>query len=588
MQGKIILPVALAAAGLLLWGCLSREARMERIARHMIDRYEKNTRDLSVRYNEALWKVMKGGSKEDYEAFVKVGMEQMVTGPGNASREQAALEFYGKKLDLVFEDIEGLETVSTLLRSGEISDESLRRQLELLYLHLLNRQSNVREKEELFRQDLKIMQDFPQFIPFFRGEKVSEGSLYSILYNSVNSDALEEAWSSLMSFGEFAAPELIRSVKLRNSIARQLGYNDYYELAMAFYEQDPDEVSRLFGSFEQETRGLYLKVKNYTDSLIMLRYGISREEIMPWHYQAKFFTHIPVSFTPPEFYSLYEGTDLMAATSGFYSRIGLPVDDIMERSGTDSLGNGVNVSFMMNVDYRGDIRVMVGDAGNPHRNFRFMLHEYAHAVHNKYIDPDIPYLLRMPNLAVAEAVAVLFERRFYDPYLLQQTMGVSDTSINRFIAECRPSDEMNHLVYMRFIYLMSVFERELFRNPDQDLNALWYRLMKEVLLIDCPRRHKYPDWAASRHIFFSHAVVHNYLLADIIASQIQHKVEYDVLREGASFETGIAGHPELGDYFITEIFSNGNCLPWEELIRQATGEEPGIRYYMEQYSHIPF
>jgi len=579
--------ITIAVLLFLLPGCLSEEARMERIARHLTDRYEKNTRELSVKYNEALWKVMKGGTKEDYETFVKVGKEQMVSGPGNASREQAALEFYGKKLDLVFEDIESLETVRNILSSGHLKDSMMIREMELLYLHLLNRQANVQGKEELFRQDLRIMQDFPLYKPCYKGDTVNEAELYQILYRSVNSEETGGAWASLMGFGEIAAPEIILSVNIKNKIANELGYRDYYQLAMAFYEQDPDSIQGIFDDFELQTRDLYKTVKQRTDSLIRERYGIKQEDIRPWHYQAKYFTHIPAAFTPPVFYELYEGRDLIAATSRFFGGIGLPVDDIIKRSEFDVENSMLNISFMMNVDYRNDIRVMVGDAGNPHRNFRFMLHEFGHAVHNKYTDQDIPYLLRMPNLAIAEAVSALFERRYYDPALLGEIMGVDGQQLEQFITDCRPSDEMNHLVYMRFIYLLSAFERELFRDPGQDLNALWYELMKKYMLIDCPERYGYPDWAASRHIFLSHTVVHNYLLADIIASQLQFSIENEILQDPLGFDKGIAGREEIGIYLVNNLFCYGNSLFWQDLIRNATGEDLSSDHYMDQYRHVP-
>ena len=59
------------------------------------------------------------------------------------------------------------------------------------------------------------------------------------------------------------------------------------------------------------------------------------------------------------------------------------------------------------------------------------------------------------------------------------------------------------------------------------------------MLIDCPERYTYPDWAASRHIFLSHTVVHNYLLADIIASQLQFRIENEILQDPLGFDKGI-------------------------------------------------
>ncbi len=572
---------------LILIGCFGREKNIERIGRHMVDRYEKNTRDLSVQYNEALWKVIKDGTKEDYDELVKVGMEQMTKGPGNASREQAALEFYGKKLDLVFEDLQGLETVRTILESGRINDPVLERELQMLYLHLLNRQSNTMGRQELMNKDLLIMQDFPPYRPVFRGDTVDEQELYAILYRSSSGLELKEAWQSLMGFGEMASEEIIKSVKVKNQIAKELGFSDYYVLEMAFYEEDTILIEKVLDEFEQVSREPYVRVKDRVDEQIAQQYGIDREQIRPWHYQSKFFSRLPISENPALFYSIYDSCRLVPTLCEFYAGIGLPVDDIVQRSEMEKENSGLNISFMMNIDFRNDIRVVIGETGSKNRDLRLMFHEFGHALHNKYTGAEVPYLLRLPNLALTEAVSVLFERRFCDRGVLSDIMLVDSSQVERFMQECRPVDEMNHLIYERFIYLMAIFERELFRDPDQDLNALWYSLMDRIMMISCPERTSNPDWAASRHVFLSHAMIHNYLLADIIATQLLHKLENEFPGELSIYEYGLTGHVEAGTWLKENVLRYGNSLSWSQIIKDATGEELSCRYYLDQYAHLP-
>ena len=66
------------------------------------------------------------------------------------------------------------------------------------------------------------------------------------------------------------------------------------------------------------------------------------------------------------------------------------------------------------------------------------------------------------------------------------------------------------------------FEKRLYKNPDQDLNKLWWDLVKEYQLIDFTRDK--PDWASKIHFVNAPVYYHNYLLGEVFASQLTNYI----------------------------------------------------------------
>ena len=53
-----------------------------------------------------------------------------------------------------------------------------------------------------------------------------------------------------------------------------------------------------------------------------------------------------------------------------------------------------------------------------------MLHEFGHAVYDRYVDPELPWLLRSMHPLTTEGIAMLFGRLTTDPDWLQHVAGV--------------------------------------------------------------------------------------------------------------------------------------------------------------------
>ena len=113
---------------------------------------------------------------------------------------------------------------------------------------------------------------------------------------------------------------------------------------------------------------------------------------------------------------------------------------------------------------------------------------------------------------------------------------------------------------------MVYFERELYQNPDQDLNTLWWDLVEEMQLLTRPEgRNEHPDWAAKIHLSNFSVYYHNYILGYLAAYQIEATLKRELQI------TDLVNNQEIGLLLKKKIFQPGAKYHWNELLLKATG-----------------
>jgi peptidyl-dipeptidase A len=138
------------------------------------------------------------------------------------------------------------------------------------------------------------------------------------------------------------------------------------------------------------------------------------------------------------------------------------------------------------------------------------------------------------------------------------------------------------LIFVRWAMVMISFERELYRDPDQDLNTLWWDLVERFQFLVRPDHRDEPDWAAKIHIATAPVYYHNYLLGEMVASQLQHTIDHEVLNGAGVEETGYVNEKRVGEYLREKVFKPGSSLYWNDLLVHATGEELDSQYLVNQ------
>ena len=126
---------------------------------------------------------------------------------------------------------------------------------------------------------------------------------------------------------------------------------------------------------------------------------------------------------------------------------------------------------------------------------------------------------------------------------------------------------------------MAEFEREIYLNPDQNLDSLWHNLNLKYLGLNFPADEKASFWTTNKFASSLSGTTHNLVLADIFAAHLQHSVETRVLKETTGI---IQDNKAVGKYLVENLFQYGNLLPWEKLIEKVTGEPLNSAYFIKE------
>ena len=227
---------------------------------------------------------------------------------------------------------------------------------------------------------------------------------------------------------------------------------------------------------------------------------------------------------------------------------------------------------------------MVANIKNNSYGIWTLLHEYGHGANFKFNDRELPWTLRSyAHTFTTEAVAMMFGRLAYSPSWLHDVVGISDGERGAIEVESRRFQRADELILSRWMQVMYRFEKSMYEDPEQDLNKLWWDLVGEYQLLKRPEGRDEADWASKVHILMSPAYYHNYMLGDLLTSQLYYHICEDVLEEDDCSDISFAGREEVGEYLIENVFMPGKRYQWNEMIERATGEKLTAKYFAMQY-----
>ena len=187
------------------------------------------------------------------------------------------------RLQMAYEEREGLEP-------------DLRRQVERLYLGALDFQSTAEENERLARLETEAEQIYTNHRATVGGRTVNQNEIYQVLRTSTDEDARREAWEGGKQVGPRVA-ELVRELaRVRNRVARRLGFRDHYHFALTQQEIDEEMLLSLFQRLADLTEQPFARAKEEVDARLADRLGVAPDSVAPWHYADPFFQSAPPVF----------------------------------------------------------------------------------------------------------------------------------------------------------------------------------------------------------------------------------------------------------------------------------------------------
>ena len=475
-----------------------------------------------------------------------------------------------------------IKKIKKIRDSGHITDKLLKRQLDILYNKYLMHQIDERNMLELIMLNNDVERKFSTYRPRHRNQEITINQIEDILKTSTDSEELKEVWIASKNVGDIVVDDFVELVKLRNKIAKNLGFKNFFEMTLILNDQDPKEIEDLYEELDILTKGPYTQLKNEIDSYLAKKYKKRKEDLMPWHYQNRFFQ------VAPEIYEInldeyYKKKDIVYLAKKFYKSLGIDIDEIVENSDLYEKPGKVQQSDCRVIERGKDVRVLC----NVELNYYWMntvLYEFGFAAYNKYIEDTLPYVLKTPaHFFTNDAIATLFSRFSSHPLWLKDVVEISDEEYQNISESSCNNLRLEKFVFSRFAQVMYNFEKRMYENPDQALNKLWWDLVQKYQLLKRPARRNSPDWVTKSHIVFQPCSYHNYLLGEVFASQLHYYIVENVVKSDDYRNQCYTNNNKIGEYLIENIFKPGNQYYWNDLIEKATGEKLSAQYFSKQF-----
>jgi peptidyl-dipeptidase A len=438
----------------------------------------------------------------------------------------------------------------------------VRRRLDLLHDGFLPRQVPAALRAQIIELETSVEARFSNHRGEVAGLPVDDNAIKQILRTSDDVAERREAWEAAKTVGALVADDVRRLARLRNEAALALGYRDWFALSIATSEMDEEKLFATLEQCDRATAEPFARWKAVLDATLAARFGCDADDLRPWHYADPFFQDVPaeggVDLTP-----YIEAHDILELSRATYDGLGLETRSILERSDLFPRDGKCQHAFCIDVDRAGDIRVLANVVPDPYW-MDTMLHELGHGTFDAGLDPDLPWLLRDTHLVVTEGIAILMGRLASDAEWLEQVAGVGAAEAAGLDAPLRAARAAELLVFTRWVLVMTNFERALYGDPEQDLDACWWQLVNRYQLLTPPEGRRAPDWASKIHVACAPVYYHTYLYGQIVASQLAATLRSEC--------GGIVGREAAGRLLSERVFAPGLSVRWDRLLEQATGE----------------
>src|SRR5687768_16057523 len=257
------------------------------------------------------------------------------------------------------------------------------------------------------------------FVFRLNDKPITPNEIDNFLQTNRNLSARQAVWEASKQSGPALKPGLMKLRDLRNGVARELGYNDYFALQVAGYGMKTEEMLKLQQDFMRELRPLYLQLHTWTKHEMAKRFGQPVPKRIPAHWINNRWSQNWTGFIEAADLDKYfkdKTPEWIVKTSEqFYTGLGFPKlpDTFWTKSDLYPLKSGETRkknthASCWHVDLQNDIRSLMSVEAN-NQWFETSHHELGHGYYfMSYTRPEVPPVLRIgANPAFHEAMGEL-------------------------------------------------------------------------------------------------------------------------------------------------------------------------------------
>lgn len=508
----------------------------------------------------------------DYIALCKAAWDAAMDATDANAAKVAEL---ATRCRLNFSDRKTYETLIGFAKGGEVRDPILARILDQLILEFRGNMLPPDLIKELSEKESEIDKAFDQFRPELEGKKITDNDIREILGKETYVERRIAVWEASKRVGLVVAPLLKDLVALRNRAAKILGFKNYFEMSYALQELDPNEVVALFADLGARSSGAYGALHEKIDSAACERFKTTPDKLGPWAWNDPFAQEDPLASSGDQDL-IFKNKNVIELTAAFYEGIGIPIESVFKRSDLFERENKNPHASCWDIDRRGDVRILA----NVRHNFQWygtMMHESGHAAYDVSISKDLPWFLRnAAHILTTEASAMFFEHKAERSSFMKLLLGLGKES-DVVLEGIENGARRQRLIFSRWATVVTLFEKGMYEDPDQDLQKLWWDLVEKYQKIRRPAgREKFADYAAKIHVATNSCYYQNYLLADVLVSQLGN-----FLKEATGTDE-VFGNEKAGQILRDNFYGPGSSYHWKELVKRVCGKPFAIDDWLEE------
>jgi peptidyl-dipeptidase A len=493
------------------------------------------------------------------------------------------------------------ETKELLLHSSDLDDLTVRELKQLLLIASESPMTNPKLTNARIEAETAQASTLNSFEFKLNGKTVTANEIDNLLESSTNLVERRAVWEASKASGPALRNGLVRLRDLRNGVAKEMGYPDYFSLQVARYGMSAQEMLKLNDDFMRVLQPLYAQLHTWTKYKLAEKFKQPVPKLIPAHWINDRWSQ--------EWSGLSEGADLhpffkdrtpqwiVKTAENFYTGLGFATlpesfwqkSDLYPVPASDPRKKNTHASAW-HLDLQSDIRSLMSVEPNP-RWFATAHHELGHVYYfMAYSRPEVPMLLRDgANPGFHEGFGELTALASAQvPYL--KSVGVLPADFKADETAFLLNDALDGGV--PFIFwssgVMTHWEADIYAHnlPVSQWNARWWQYVRDFQGIEapCPRGEEFCDAATKTHINDTPAYYHNYAFAQVFKYQLNDYIARKILKQPPQ-SCNYAGNKEAGE-FIRKIMAQGATADWRKVLRDATGEDLSTRAMIEYYAPL--
>ncbi len=431
------------------------------------------------------------------------------------------------------------------------------------------------------------------------GKPITVNEIDKLLQSSTDLAERQAVWEASKESGKTLRAGLIKLRDLRNGVAQELNYPDYFALQVAGYGMTTQEMIKLNDEFMRELRPLYLQLHTWAKYKLAEKYHQPVPKRIPAHWINNRWAQ--------EWDGLADGPDLDSyfkdrtpewiarSAERFYMGLGFPKlpDSFWTKSDLypvpvgDPRKKNTHASAW-HLDLQDDLRSLQS-IENTTWWFKTAHHEFGHIYYFKsYTRDDVPPLLRTgANPAFHEGFGELTALAAgMAPYLKSLGILPADLKIDETTFMLNDSPGVPFIFWASGT--MTHWEADVYTNklPADQWNARWWQYVRDLQGIEPPteRGEEWCDAATKTHINDTPCYYYSYAIAQVFKYQLNDYIAKHILHQPPQ-SCNYADNKEVGA-FLKGIMEKGATEDWRKVIKDATGEALSTRAMVEYYKPL--